>query len=93
MKTTATRNSISAATLAGDRRSPAGWAGSLALHGAIIIGTLFTVTHTLDIADESPPVVPIDLVTIADKTNIRASAHHMRHIAPSTSAVELRHHA
>jgi outer membrane biosynthesis protein TonB len=83
VKTTGTRNSISAATLAGDRRSPAGWAGSLALHGAIIIGTLFTVTHTLDIADQSAPVVPIDLVTIAQKTNIRASAHHERHIAPN----------
>jgi outer membrane biosynthesis protein TonB len=47
------------------------------------VGTLFTVSHTLDIADMSPPVVPIDLVTIADKTNIRASAHHMHHIAPT----------
>ena len=83
MKTTGTRNRISTATLAGDRQSPAGWVGSLALHGAIIVGTLFTVSHTLDIADMSPPVVPIDLVTIADKTNIRASAHHMHHIAPT----------
>jgi outer membrane biosynthesis protein TonB len=53
------------------------------LHGAVMVGTLFTVSHTLDIADQSPPVVPIDLVTIAQKTNIRASAHHMRHIAPT----------
>ncbi len=83
MKTTGTRSKLSAASDAGDRRSPAGWAGSLALHGAIIVGTLFTVSHTLDIADQSPPVVPIDLVTIAQKTNIRASAHHIRHIAPT----------
>jgi outer membrane biosynthesis protein TonB len=81
VKTTGIRSRISAATFAGDRRSPAAWAGSLALHGAIIVGTLFTVSHTLDIADQSPPVVPIDLVTIAQKTNIRASAHHLRHIA------------
>jgi outer membrane biosynthesis protein TonB len=52
------------------------------LHGAIVIGTLFTVSHTLDIADQSPPVVPIDVVTIAQKTNIRASSHHAPHIAP-----------
>ncbi|MGH6876760.1 MAG: hypothetical protein ACREHV_05190 [Rhizomicrobium sp.] len=83
MKTTKTRNRISAATFAGDRRSPAGWAGSLALHGAIVAATLFTVTHTLDIADQSPPVVAIDLVTIAQKTNIRATAHHARKIAPT----------
>jgi outer membrane biosynthesis protein TonB len=53
------------------------------LHGAVIVGTLFTFSHRLEIADQSPPVVPIDLVTIADKTNIRASAHHLRHVAPT----------
>ncbi|HEY6579135.1 MAG TPA: hypothetical protein VIY09_07410, partial [Rhizomicrobium sp.] len=83
MKTTKTRNSISAATFAGDRRSPAGWAGSLALHGAIVAATLFTVTHTLDIADQTPPVVPIDLVTVAQKTNIRATTHRAPKIAPA----------
>jgi outer membrane biosynthesis protein TonB len=81
--TTGTRSRISWASDAGDRRSPTGWVGSLVLHGAVVIGTLFTVSHTLDIADQSPPVVPIDLVTIAQKTNIRASAHHERHIAPN----------
>jgi outer membrane biosynthesis protein TonB len=83
VKTTGTRSRISAPSFAGDRRSPAGWVGSVVLHGAIIIGTLFTVSHTLDIADQAAPVVPIDLVTIAQKTNIRASAHHMHHIAPT----------
>jgi len=53
------------------------------LHGAIVVGTLFTVSHTLDIADLSPPVVPVDLVTVAEKTNIRASSHHAPHIAPN----------
>ena len=53
------------------------------LHGAIVVGTLFTVSHTLDIADQSPPTVPVDLVTIAEKTNIRASAHHAPRIAPN----------
>jgi outer membrane biosynthesis protein TonB len=65
-----TRNRISAASLAGDRRSPLGWIGSVVLHGAVLVGTLFTVTHTLDVPDQAPPVVPIDLVTVAQKTNI-----------------------
>lgn len=83
MKTTGTRNRISTATLAGDSRSPAGWAGSLALHGAIVAATLFTVSHTLDIVDQSPPVIPVDVVTIAQKTNIRPSARREPKIAPT----------
>jgi outer membrane biosynthesis protein TonB len=65
-----TRSKLSAATLAGDRRSPAGWIGSLLLHATIVFATLFTFAHKLDIAEESPPVVPVDLVTIGAKTNI-----------------------
>jgi len=71
------------ATFAGGRPSPVGWAGSLALHGAIVVATLFTVTHTLEIADQSPPVVPIDLVTVAQKTNIRATSRRAPKIAPT----------
>ena len=40
------------------------------LHAAIVAATLFSWQHKLEIADESPPVVPVDLVTLADKTNI-----------------------
>jgi len=47
-----------------------GLAGSVALHAAIVAGMLVTWTHTLDIADLSSPVVPVDLVTIGEKTNI-----------------------
>ena len=44
---------------------------SAALHAAIIAATLFTFSQAkLDIEDKSPPVVPVDLVTIAQKTNI-----------------------
>ena len=50
--------------------SPVGWIGAILLHGAIVVATLFTWSHRLDIADESPPVVPVDLVTIGQKTNI-----------------------
>ena len=47
-----------------------GLVGSLALHAGIIAVTFFTWTHRLDIIDQSPPVVPVDLVTVADKTNV-----------------------
>ncbi len=40
------------------------------LHGAIVAVTLFSWQHKLDIVDQSPPVVPVDLVTVADKTDI-----------------------
>jgi outer membrane biosynthesis protein TonB len=79
---TTTRIRISAATLTGDKRSPAGWIGSLALHGAIVVATLFTWTHRLDIADESSPIVPVDLVTIAHKTNVMPSARPQPRIKP-----------
>jgi outer membrane biosynthesis protein TonB len=62
------------ATMAGARRSPVGFIGSLMIHAGIIGATLFTFAHKLDVTQESPPVVPVDLVTIADKTNIMAAA-------------------
>jgi len=65
-----TRNRISLASGAGSKSSPVGLIGAVALHLAIIAATLFTWEHRLDIAQESPPVVPVDLVTIAQKTNI-----------------------
>ena len=65
-----TRNRISLASGAGSQSSPVGLIGAIALHLAVIFVTLFTWEHRLDIAQESPPVVPVDLVTIAQKTNI-----------------------
>jgi outer membrane biosynthesis protein TonB len=82
VRTTETRSRISSETLAGDNRSPAGFAASLLLHGAIVAGTLFSFAHRLDISDQSPPVVPVDLVTIAPKTNVRATVRPQPHIAP-----------
>jgi outer membrane biosynthesis protein TonB len=67
---TTTRSRISLSTGVGGRQSPLGWIGSIVLHGAIIAATLFTFTHTLDITDQSPPSIPVDLVTIGQKTNI-----------------------
>ena len=50
--------------------SPAGVIGAVLLHAGIIVATFFTLSHRLDIADQSQPVVPVDLVTIGEKTNI-----------------------
>jgi hypothetical protein len=68
--TTTTRNRISLSTGVGGRQSPLAWIGSIVLHGAIIAATLFTFTHSLEITDQSPPSIPVDLVTIGQKTNI-----------------------
>jgi outer membrane biosynthesis protein TonB len=76
------RTRISAASLAGSRRSPLGLAGSAVLHGLVIAATLFTFSHHLDIVDESTPVVPVDLVTLAAKTNVRAMVHREPKIVP-----------
>lgn len=43
---------------------------SVGLHACIILVTLFSWSHRLDIQQENIPVVPVDLVTLADKTNI-----------------------
>ncbi len=40
------------------------------LHAGVIAVTFFTWTHRLDIIDQSTPIVPVDLVTLADKTNV-----------------------
>lgn len=50
--------------------SPAAMVGAVLLHVGIIAATFFSWSHNLDIADQSPPVVPVDLVTIGEKTNI-----------------------
>ncbi|HEX4303059.1 MAG TPA: hypothetical protein VHZ78_09720 [Rhizomicrobium sp.] len=43
---------------------------ALVLHAIVIGVTLLTFAHKIELADESPPVVPVDLVTIADKNNV-----------------------
>jgi outer membrane biosynthesis protein TonB len=83
-----TRNRISLATHTAERRSVAAWIGAISLHVAIVAATLFTWTHRLDIADESAPVVPVDLVTIAPKTNIIATAPPAPKIQPDVTPVQ-----
>ncbi|MGB8364857.1 MAG: hypothetical protein ACLQUZ_05730 [Rhizomicrobium sp.] len=51
-----------------------GFIGALAIHALVVAAALFTWQHPLDIAQESPPIVPVDLVTIAKKTNIAPAA-------------------
>lgn len=65
----ATSSAVSAKRNAG----PAGVAGSLVLHGALLAAFFFTWQHKLELPDQSPPVVPVELVTISAKTNIRAT--------------------
>jgi outer membrane biosynthesis protein TonB len=69
-----TNNRLSQATDARDWPWIAAGIGAIALHAAIVIATLFTWSHKLDIVDESSTVVPVDLVTIAPKTNVIATA-------------------
>ncbi len=65
-----TRIRISLASQAGARRSPFGIIGAVVIHASVVAATLFSWEHRLDIQQESPPIVPVDLVTVAAKTNI-----------------------
>jgi hypothetical protein len=56
-----------------------GIVGSAVLHACVIVAAFFGVAHKLEIIDQSTPIIPVDLVTIADKTNI----------APETAAQPL----
>jgi outer membrane biosynthesis protein TonB len=56
--------------------------GALMLHGAIAAAALFTWQHHLEFTDESPPMVPVDLITIADKTNIVSTVQPQPKIVP-----------
>jgi outer membrane biosynthesis protein TonB len=76
------RNRISLASGAAERFSPAGPVGAILLHLAIIAGALFTWQHPLDIAQDNVPVVPVDLVTLAQKTNVMATVRPQPKPAP-----------
>jgi len=73
-RSTTIRTRLSLSSQAGTRVSLFAVLAAVALHLAIIVATLFTWEHRLEIAQEAAPVVPVDLVTVADKTNIRAQA-------------------
>jgi outer membrane biosynthesis protein TonB len=86
----ARRTRISLASRAGDRASPLGLIGSLALHGLIIAGMMFTFTRKLDIIDQSSPVVPVDLVTLAARTNVMPAAKPLPKPLPEPSTPDTR---
>jgi hypothetical protein len=65
--------------------SPAALIGAVLLHAGIIAATFFTWSHTLDIADQTP-VVPVDLVTLSDKTNVRATVKEQPKAQPKEEA-------
>jgi outer membrane biosynthesis protein TonB len=61
--------------------------GAFVLHGAIVAAALFSWQHHLDFTDESPPVVPVDLITIGEKTNIAPSVQPQPKVAPEANPV------
>src|SRR5260221_1651764 len=59
--------------------------GALLLHGMIVAAAVLTWQHHLEIADQAAPVVPVDLVTIAEKTNIAPTVAPQPRIQPKES--------
>jgi outer membrane biosynthesis protein TonB len=47
--------------------------GSAVLHIAIIVSTMIAWPHAVLPAQDSPDIIPVELVTIADQTNIKAT--------------------
>ena len=56
------------------RKNPLGLLGSVLLHGGIVAATFFSFAHTLDMNIQDVPLVPVELVTITDTTNITAQS-------------------
>ena len=56
------------------------------LHAAVIVATTMAWPHVLELTDESPPVVPIDLVEIADVTNIAPTVEDKKPEPPQEEA-------
>ncbi len=83
------RTRISLATGAGEGRSGLGWPGAVVLHLLIVAATLFTWPHALEIAQSNPEIVPVDLVTLADSTNVAPVERAPPKIEPSTSLAAL----
>lgn len=50
-----------------------GMVGAGLLHAAFFLGALVTFQHSFDLTDQTH-AVPVDLITIADKTNVQAMA-------------------
>ncbi|HEY5339271.1 MAG TPA: hypothetical protein VIJ85_13775 [Rhizomicrobium sp.] len=77
---------LSLASEAGGRISPLAMAAAVLLHVLIIGATLFSFAHKLDITAEDSPIVPVDLVTLAQKTNLRAMVKEQPKAPPKEDA-------
>ncbi|MGD0190800.1 MAG: cell envelope integrity protein TolA [Rhizomicrobium sp.] len=73
--------------MAGEGFLPLGFVGSLVLHGLLLAAMLVTFSQHLDIIDESAPVVPVDLVTLSNKTNVMATVRERPRVAPDVKPV------
>ena len=56
------------------------------LHVAVIVATTMAWPHVLELTDESPPVVPIDLVDVTDVTNITPTVEEKKPEPPNEEA-------
>lgn len=63
--------------------------GALLLHGMIAAAALLTWQHRLEISDQATPVVPVDLVTIAEKTNIAPTVAPQPKVQPKETPPQL----
>jgi outer membrane biosynthesis protein TonB len=77
---------ISLASGAGGRISPFSLIAAILLHGLIIAATFLTFAHKLDLETEEAPVVPVDLVTIGQTTNLQAMVKEQPKAPPKEEA-------
>jgi outer membrane biosynthesis protein TonB len=56
------------------------------LHLAVIVAATVAWPHALVLSDESPPTVPVDLVTVADVTNIAPTVEETKKTEPPPEA-------
>jgi hypothetical protein len=63
--------------------------GALLLHGMIATAAIFTWQHQLEITDQAVPVVPVDLVTIGEKTNIAPTVAPQPKVAPKETPPQI----
>jgi outer membrane biosynthesis protein TonB len=47
--------------------------GSALLHGGVVAASVIAWPHAFDFSDETPPAIPVELLSVADVTNIMAS--------------------
>ncbi len=61
---------------------------SAGMHLGIIVAATVAWPHALTLSDDSPTVVPVDLVTVADVTNIAATVEEQKPAPPPEQSVQ-----